>query len=338
MLPGQYCDFVWLAALHGNICFNLLKQLPDNDTGSAFKVPLSSWFTVRAQTDTGNMRSACDWPVLSAALERHTATLPDEEVQDQAEQHQERQDGTAAIKEPTTGGDFTTSPNEKRNPLEMTNGLSNRSPHAGSNGVASDEVVPLANGEDPHVDPNDPHFLIPPKFSSEGVNPPLQHGLPIAGIGHPHTVPVPAHIHVDSHSAGPTHAEPQPQPQPAETNSRRSLDKVAQSSRKSLDMTGSRKNLRHGSKTKLGTGMSLSQMMSQKQLQAGSSGVSAGQKGMVLPFDPLHLSFHDLNYYVPLPQVQFLAVSTAKLTHSCCLGQGAAQDPTHHLQIAHQTG
>ena len=25
--------------------------------------------------------------------------------------------------------------------------------------------------------------------------------------------------------------------------------------------------------------------------------------GMVLPFDPLALSFHDLNYYVPLPSV-----------------------------------
>lgn len=28
-----------------------------------------------------------------------------------------------------------------------------------------------------------------------------------------------------------------------------------------------------------------------------------GDKGMVLPFDPLHLTFHDLNYYVDLPKV-----------------------------------
>ena len=252
------------------------------------------------------MQPPCDWPVLFVALERHTATLPDEEVQDEAELRQEREDGSASIKEPTTGGDFTTSPSEKPNPAGMTNGISKSSTHVGSNGVAHDEVVPLANGNDPHVDPNDPHFLIPPKFSTEGENPPLQQGLPIAGISHPHTVPVPAHAHVDSHSPGPTlaePAEPQPRSQPAGTSSRRSLDAInraAQTSRKSLDST---KNLRHGSKGKLGTGMSLSQMMSQKQLQTGSSAAPAGQKGMVLPFDPLHLTFHDLNYYVPLPQV-----------------------------------
>ena len=259
------------------------------------------------------MRPPYDWPVLFAALERHTATLPDEEVQEEAELRQEREDGSASIKQPTTGGDFTTSPSEKPNPLGTTSGISKSSPHVGSNGVANDEVVPLANGDDPHVDPNDPHFLIPPKFSTEGANPPLQHGLPIAGISHPHTVPVPAHVHVDSHSPAPTHAEPQAQPrsQPAETTSRRSLDainRIAQGSRKSLDSTGSKKNLRHGSRGKLGTGMSLSQMMSQKQLQTGSGAVPAGQKGMVLPFDPLHLTFHDLNYYVPLPQVQFLVI------------------------------
>lgn len=71
-------------------------------------------------------------------------------------------------------------------------------------------------------------------------------------------------------------------------------------SRKSLDGPGSRRNLGQGSKKKLGTGMSLSQMMSQKQLGTGSQ----GQKGMVLPFDPLHLTFHDLNYYVDLPKVE----------------------------------
>ena len=273
--------------------------------------------------------------MLFAALERHTATLPDEEVQDQAELRQEREDGTASIKEPTTGGDFTTSPNKKPNPLGMTNGVSKSSPHVGSNGQANAEVVPLANGNDPHVDPNDPHFLIPPKFSTEGENPPLQNGLPIAGISHPHTVPVPAHVHLDSHSPGPTPAEPQPQPRPqsAETSSRRSLDAInmmAQGSRKSLDFTGSKKNLRQGSKAKLGTGMSLSQMMSEKQLQTGSRAGSSGEKGMVLPFDSLHLTFHDLNYYVALPQVQFPAIFTTLLTcHSHCPGQGAAQNAAH---------
>ena len=34
----------------------------------------------------------------------------------------------------------------------------------------------------------------------------------------------------------------------------------------------------------------------------GSGDVEAkAASGMVLPFDPLALSFHDLNYYVPLP-------------------------------------
>lgn len=232
------------------------------------------------------------------ALERHTATLPDEEVQDEAELRQEEQDGTASKKQLTTDGDFTRNPAAKGQPQSM-NGV--------QNGIAS-EVVPLANGDDPHVDPNDPHFLIPPKFSEQGNNPPVQNGLPIAGITHPHTVPVPAHVHVDSNSSDLTHALP-PQPQPAGTGSQRSLDLINQiaqdgGSRKSLDIRpGSRRAMKQGSKGKLGTGMSLSQMMSQKQLQTGSGGVPAGEKGMVLPFDPLYLTFHDLNYYVALPRV-----------------------------------
>ena len=232
------------------------------------------------------------------ALERHTATLPDEEVQDEAELRQEKQDGTASAKQLTANGDFTPNPAAKAHPHSM-NGL--------QNGATMAEVVPLANGNDPHVDPNDPHFLIPPKFSEHGNNPPVQSGLPIAGITHPHAVPVPAYVHVDSHSPDLAHAEP-PQPQPAGTGSRRSLDVINQitqdgGSRKSLDLTGSRKNMKQGSKGKLGTGMSLSQMISQKQLQTGSGVAPAGEKGMVLPFDPLYLTFHDLNYYVALPRV-----------------------------------
>ena len=242
-----------------------------------------------------------------AALERHTATLPDEEVQEEAELRQEREDGGASIREPTTGGDFTPNPSEKANPLGMAKGISKSSPHVGRDGLPNDEIVPLANGNDPHVDPHDPHFLIPPKFSTEGANPPLQNGLPIAGISHPHAVPVPAHLHVDSHTPEPTHAAPaEPHPKPAETTSRRSLDainRITHNSRKSLDLTGSRKDMRQGSKRKLGTGMSLSQMLSQKQLQTGSGAAPGGEKGMVLPFDPLHLTFHDLNYFVALPQV-----------------------------------
>lgn len=242
------------------------------------------------------------------ALERHTATLPDEEVQEEAELRQEKEDGTASMKQPTTGGDFTPNYVAKPRPPAM-NGL-----HENGN-PATTEVVPLANGDDPHVDPNDPHFLIPPKFSEHGDNPPVQNGLPINGITHPHAVPVPPHVHVDSQSPDLTHAQPaQPtQPQPSGTTSRRSLELINQmtrggGSRKSLDLTGgSRKNMKHSSKGKLGTGMSLSQMISQKQLQTGSGAPAGGEKGMVLPFDPLYLTFHDLNYFVPLPRVQLLS-------------------------------
>ena len=34
------------------------------------------------------------------------------------------------------------------------------------------------------------------------------------------------------------------------------------------------------------------------------SNIPAGGKGMVLPFDPLDLTFHHLNYYVDLPKVR----------------------------------
>lgn len=47
--------------------------------------------------------------------------------------------------------------------------------------------------------------------------------------------------------------------------------------------------------------MSLSAMRSTRDLNGGP--VGEGDKGMVLPFDPLHLTFHDLNYYVDLPKV-----------------------------------
>lgn len=30
---------------------------------------------------------------------------------------------------------------------------------------------------------------------------------------------------------------------------------------------------------------------------------SQGQKGMILPFEPLSLTFHDVNYYVDMPSV-----------------------------------
>ncbi len=42
---------------------------------------------------------------------------------------------------------------------------------------------------------------------------------------------------------------------------------------------------------------------------SSGSGVDAEAKaatGMVLPFDPLALSFHDLCYYVPIPSVRLL--------------------------------
>ena len=199
----------------------------------------------------------------------------------------------------------------------MTNGMSKNFP--------GDEFVPLANSHDPHVDPNDPKFLIPPRFSADGTNPPLESGgLPIAGITHPQAVVVPPHVHASSASAAPetqpSSTQPQAQPsaeglsqvsvtqsrgrpsfeglnQLAKDNSRNSLD-VGQGSRRS--MQGLRGGT--GSKKKLGTGMSLSQMRSQKQLQTGQAAGAEG-KGMVLPFDPLHLTFHDRNNYVDLPKV-----------------------------------
>lgn len=51
--------------------------------------------------------------------------------------------------------------------------------------------------------------------------------------------------------------------------------------------------------------LSLSAMRSSRALDGGASG--QGEKGMVLPFDPLHLTFHDLNYYVDLPKVTMAA-------------------------------
>ena len=264
---------------------------------------------------TSQQRLHCNVGSSIAALERHTATLPDEEVQNEAELRQEKEDGTASIREPTTGGDFTTSSADKPSRRGITNSMTKASPHGNGNGLANDEAVPLANGNDPHVDPNDPHFLIPPKFSTEGSNPSVQSGIPIAGITHPHTVPVPAHVHAESTSAElsqPQTAPSQPaHPQPSGTNSRRTsmemVNRISRdNSRKSLDLTGSRKFLGQGSKKKLGTGMSLSQMMSQKKLGTGAGDNVSGEKGMVLPFDPLYLTFHELNYYVDLPKVQGL--------------------------------
>ena len=61
---------------------------------------------------------------------------------------------------------------------------------------------------------------------------------------------------------------------------------------------------RGGSKKQL----SLSAMRSTRELAAGGAPVAEGEKGMVLPFDPLHLTLHNLSYYVDLPKVR----------HACC--------------------
>lgn len=42
-------------------------------------------------------------------------------------------------------------------------------------------------------------------------------------------------------------------------------------------------------------------------------GANQDQSGMVLPFDPLNLTFHHLNYYVPLTKVCCRCRSTADL-------------------------
>lgn len=228
------------------------------------------------------------------------ATLPEEEVEEEAELRQEKENGSASIKEPTTGGDFTTN-NGTSKPNGMTNGVATG--NGAANGHHPDEVVPLANGNDPHVDRNDSNFLIPPRFNPQGNNPPLENGLPIAGITHPDAAVVPAHIHA---ATSPDMAHP-PELTQQQSQPRLSMDAInrmsqdgTSRSRKSLDVgQGSKRNMQMGgSRKKLGRGVSLSQMMSQKDMQAGGGG-----KGMVLPFDPLWLTFSDLNYYVDLPKV-----------------------------------
>jgi len=234
------------------------------------------------------------------------ATLPEEEVEEEAELRQEKENGSAFIKEPTTGGDFT--PNSSMTkPNGMTNGVTNG--NGVVNGHYSDEVVPLANGNDPHVDRNDPNFLIPPRFNPQGANPPLENGLPIAGITHPGAAVVPAHIHAAT-SPDSTHPPELTQQQSQPRLSMDAINRMSQDStsrsRKSLDVgQGSKRNMQMGgsSRKKVGRGVSLSQMMSQKSMQAGKGQVAGGSKGMVLPFEPLCLTFSDLNYYVDLPKV-----------------------------------
>ena len=41
--------------------------------------------------------------------------------------------------------------------------------------------------------------------------------------------------------------------------------------------------------------------------------IPAGSRGMVLPFEPLALTFHEVNYYVPLPVVRSISESTPRL-------------------------
>ena len=41
-------------------------------------------------------------------------------------------------------------------------------------------------------------------------------------------------------------------------------------------------------------------MLSRESMDA----IPVGGRGMVLPFEPLSLTFHDMNYYVPLPSVR----------------------------------
>lgn len=36
---------------------------------------------------------------------------------------------------------------------------------------------------------------------------------------------------------------------------------------------------------------------------------SQGQKGMILPFEPLALTFYDVNYYVDMPDVSLTRIS-----------------------------
>ena len=54
--------------------------------------------------------------------------------------------------------------------------------------------------------------------------------------------------------------------------------------------------------------------MSRRSVVSSGSGGDVDPQaatGMVLPFDPLALSFHDLCYYVPIPSVRFMGLCAA---------------------------
>ena len=201
----------------------------------------------------------------AAALTRKVATLPDEEVQNEAEMRQEMEGDTAPVKEPTTGGNFSNAPinaiaGDPRNSQKHLNAqphdhMNGKAPVT-ANGTTLETLASVANANDPHINPNDEHFLIPPRFSTTGANPDLhQAGLPHPGLTHPHHVPIPAPVH--PHASPAAQLEMQSAAQPVskgasglsrgssqDLGARQSLD---MGSRKSLDM-GSRKSLDMGSK------------------------------------------------------------------------------------------
>ena len=111
---------------------------------------------------------------------------------------------TAPVKEPTTGGNFSNAPinaianGHSQKHLASQPNMNGKNPVM-TNGHNLETAVSLANANDPHINPNDEHFLIPPRFSTTGANPDLhQAGLPHPGLTHPHhaVVAPPVHPHM----------------------------------------------------------------------------------------------------------------------------------------------
>ena len=62
--------------------------------------------------------------------------------------------------------------------------------------------------------------------------------------------------------------------------------------------------------------MHLGAQMSQGDVRCGicREGKGKAQSGMVLPFDPMTMTFKDLHYYVPIPKVLVACILSIPIT------------------------
>ncbi len=77
---------------------------------------------------------------------------------------------------------------------------------------------------------------------------------------------------------------------------------------------------------------------SRRSVVSSGSGGDAEAKaatGMVLPFDPLALSFHDLCYYVPIPSVRLLWICAADIVMSIVRWPSRNQVHGSHRLLPH---